>query len=363
VKLDFVIVGGGPAGTATAILLATAGARVALLEKGNYRAFRIGEHLPPTVRGALHSLGCEATAIANFAIATPGIASRWKGSEPAFRPYFSRHGPVGLNVMRNAFDAMLFERAAAVGVKTHSETGGLAIGTANPGWHVAFDDANGRRELCARMLVDASGRSSIVARHLGSRWTRCGSTKAIVMILPSSPEGPDADQSLAVESVPSGWISFTPRPEGNVLTLYTVPNASRTALDGVHAFVREALRASSLVRLRLKPSDYGLMTHAGTWPAFPRLLKTPYGDGWFAVGEAAAAYDPISGHGVVFALETAFRGSEMALSDSGIAALGPKYQDAIAWRYEDHLRRREEIYRDAADQYPDSLFWSQFAFA
>jgi hypothetical protein len=32
----------------------------------------------------------------------------------------------------------------------------------------------------------------------------------------------------------------------------------------------------------------------------------------------------------------------------------------IAWRYEDHLRRRHEIYREAADQYPRSPFWSQF---
>jgi flavin-dependent dehydrogenase len=104
-----------------------------------------------------------------------------------------------------------------------------------------------------------------------------------------------------------------------------------------------------------------MMVHVGTWPAFPRLLATPYGDGWFAVGEAAAAYDPISGHGVVFALETAFRASEMSLSDSPLAVLGPMYQDAIAWRYEDHLRRRDEIYREASDQFPHSPFWSRFA--
>jgi flavin-dependent dehydrogenase len=363
VKHDFVVVGGGPAGSAISILLAMAGARVALVEKGDYGAFRIGEHLPPAVRGALSALGCETAAIAECAIDTPGIASRWKKSGPVFRPYFNHRGPVGLNVVRNAFDAMLFERAAAVGVATHAGTSKLAISALKPGWRVAFGERGDRRELRSRMLIDASGRQSIVARHLGSRWTRCGSTKAIAMVLPSAPGGPDEDQSLALESVPDGWLSFSPRPEGNVLTFYTVPNARRASHDGAHALVHEALRASSLVRRRLLSSDIGSMIHAGTWPAFPRLLKTPYGDGWFAVGEAAAAYDPISGHGVVFALETAFRGSEMALSDSTLGALGPKYQDAIAWRYEDHLRRREEIYREAADQFRESPFWSQFAFA
>jgi flavin-dependent dehydrogenase len=359
---DFVVVGGGPAGCAISILLATAGARVALLEKGNYRAFRIGEHLLPAVRGALAALGCEMKDIADCAIDTPGIASRWKNGGSTFRPYFSHRGPVGLNVVRNAFDAMLFERARAVGVATHADTGNLEIAAAKPGWRVAFDQRGHRHDLRSRMLIDASGRQSIVARHQGSRWTRCGITKAIAMVLPSAPGGPDEDQSLAVEAVQSGWLSYTPRPEGNVLTLYTVTDAGHAPHRSANALVREALRASSLVERRLS-SDIDSMIHAGTWPAFPRLLKTPFGDEWFAVGEAAAAFDPISGHGVVFALETAFRGSEMALSDSTLAVLGPKYQDAIAWRYEDHLRRREEIYREAADQFRESPFWSQFAFA
>ena len=59
---DFIVVGGGPAGSAISILLAMSGARVALVEKGNYHAFRIGEHLPPAVRGALSALGCERAA-------------------------------------------------------------------------------------------------------------------------------------------------------------------------------------------------------------------------------------------------------------------------------------------------------------
>src|SRR5688572_8968430 len=115
---DFVIVGGGPAGSAIAILLAQTGANVALLEKGDYRSFRIGEHLPPSVRGALRMLGCENASLAECAINTPGVVARWKNGDEMFRPYFSQRGPLGVNVMRNAFDAMLFDRATKAGVAT-----------------------------------------------------------------------------------------------------------------------------------------------------------------------------------------------------------------------------------------------------
>ena len=206
------------------------------------------------------------------------------------------------------------------------------------------------------MLIDASGRQSVIARRLGGRWQRWGTTRAIAMLLP----GAGDDQSLAVESVEDGWLSLTPRPAGSVLTFYSASHSGAVPRKDARALVEKAVRSSSLIRSRLT-GDASAMAYAGTWPAFPRLLATPYGERWFAVGEAAAAYDPISGHGVVFALETAFRGSEMALSESSFATLGPLYQDAIAWRIENHLRRREEIYREAASQYPGSPFWCQFA--
>jgi flavin-dependent dehydrogenase len=362
VKHDFAVIGGGPAGCAMAILLARSGARVALLEKTDYHAFRIGEHLHPSVREALYALGCEREALAQCAVAARGIASRWKNGEALFRPYFRHRGPLGLNVVRNAFDALLFERAAASGATMYAGATHLDIEPANPGWRIAFEQAGVRQELDARVLIDASGRRSVVARRLGSRWLRSGNTKAIAMLLPCVAVERDDDNALRVESVASGWLSLTPRGEDMVLTLYTVARNGHAPSADARASMRDALSSSTLIRSRIA-SFISSMRYAGTWPGFPRLLAKPFGEGWFAIGEAAAAYDPISGHGVVFALETAFRASEMALSDSPLEVLGPLYRDAIAARYEDHLRRREEIYREAADQFPGSLFWSQFASA
>jgi 2-polyprenyl-6-methoxyphenol hydroxylase-like FAD-dependent oxidoreductase len=72
-----------------------------------------------------------------------------------------------------------------------------------------------------------------------------------------------------------------------------------------------------------------------------------HGHGWIAVGDAAAAFDPLCGQGVELALESAFRAFEA--TSAGSARLAPLYQSAITDRYRRHLMRRAEVYDEAAD--------------
>ena len=77
--LDAVIVGGGPAGTATAIALARAGLRAAVIEASGYDAFRIGETVPADLRAVLRELGVwesfAADAAGNIHLPSAGNAS------------------------------------------------------------------------------------------------------------------------------------------------------------------------------------------------------------------------------------------------------------------------------------------------
>jgi flavin-dependent dehydrogenase len=181
------------------------------------------------------------------------------------------------------------------------------------------------------------------------------------MRLPPSAPGPDDDQSLAVEAVEAGWLSLTPCRNGAVLTLHTVTPRPGESGQRVDTMMFDAVRSSSLIRARLARRGAPVAGPTGVWPAFPWLLENPYGAGWLAIGEAALAFDPISGQGIALALETAFRASEMALADPSLGTLGPIYAAALADRYHEHLSRRQEIYREASGQYPRSRFWSQFA--
>ncbi len=88
------------------------------------------------------------------------------------------------------------------------------------------------------------------------------------------------------------------------------------------------------------------------YPVFPRRLASAHGEDWFAVGDAALAFDPVSGQGISFAIETAFRAAEMACSSAPLTKLGPLYDEALRSRWLDHRDRRLDVYREAAPRFP-----------
>jgi flavin-dependent dehydrogenase len=86
-----------------------------------------------------------------------------------------------------------------------------------------------------------------------------------------------------------------------------------------------------------------------------------HGPDWFAIGDAAAAYDPLSGHGILHALESAFRAADMAGADLPLAQVGPLYDEGIAGRFMRHIDSRADAYAEAAPHFPDAPFWREMA--
>jgi flavin-dependent dehydrogenase len=118
------------------------------------------------------------------------------------------------------------------------------------------------------------------------------------------------------------------------------------------------LEAAPGVRERLHRTTVGL-EEVRIVPAFPRLLRTMYGTEWFAIGDAAATHDPLSGHGIEYALESAFRAAEMASVDVPLERLGPVYQEAITGRFARHIVNRARAYAEAAPMFPGAPFWRE----
>jgi len=357
-RFDLCVLGGGLAGSAFAILMARRGARVALAEKTRFESLRAGEHLPPEARGALRGLRCEAELFESTIIESPGILSRWMSSVAAFKPYIGHAEGLGLNLTRREFDAALFRQARRAGVTVHEGASLVSAARESGAWEVVLCAGREHVSLGADRVVDASGRTSVFARRQGAQWQSHGDMIAAVGRLRSAHDGPADNLCLHVDACPRGWWSVTPTPRDVIATFYASAAVKRRMRLDERRWWEWGLESAPAVRERLDRTTTSL-EEVRIVPAFPRLLRTMYGADWFAIGDAAATHDPLSGHGIQYAFESAFRAAEMASADVPLERLGAVYQEAIEARFTRHIDSRAGAYAEAAPRFPQSPFWRE----
>jgi len=182
VRADAVVVGAGPAGAATAILLAREGLSVALLDRARFPRDKIcGEYLSPEGSRILDRLGVLARVEANGARPLRGMrilgpdGTQLVGDYP---PDGARPGdrPRALAVRRRILDAALVERAGEVGISVREgmrvvdllREGARITGVvAEP---VGLERRTAAAErFSAPLVVAADGRTSVIAERLGLR--------------------------------------------------------------------------------------------------------------------------------------------------------------------------------------------------
>src|SRR5262245_19311186 len=164
------ILGGGPAGAATALRLTENGCSVVLAERSDYASARVGETLPPSIQPLLRHLGVWEPFMEQESAPSVGVRSAWGSPELRFNDFiFSPYGP-GWCVARHHFDALLAHRAAAAGAQVYSGVADTQIVKNEGAWRVHVSTAKGsRRCFQAGIIVDATGRRAAFARNQGSK--------------------------------------------------------------------------------------------------------------------------------------------------------------------------------------------------
>ena len=354
-RFDIAVLGGGPAGSALAILMARRGARVALVEKSEFGAFRPGEHLPPTATGALAALGCEEELFAGTVVESPGILSDWGTELPLYKSYVGGPEGLGLNLDRVAFDRALFALAGRCDVTLFERARLVSAAREGARWELNLRTAAGPLSIAAALVADATGRTAAFARRQDVAWEAHGDLTAVAALVPYHPGMPE-DGRLLVAACEAGWWSATPTPSGDIVATFYSRNRLRDGLSASEWWT-QGLDCAPIVRQRLggAPPPGGCSVFA----AFPRLLRPMHGAGWFAVGDAATCHDPLSGHGILYAFESAFRATEMATVDQTLARIGRVYEEAMTARFARHLALRDDAYAQAAHRFPDQPFWRE----
>ena len=327
---DVAVIGGGPAGAVTALLLARAGVDVVLYESSQYDTLRLGETLPPSVNPLLCGLGLWQRFSALGSVPSHETASAWGAPEPAERSFlFSPHGN-GWHVDRARFDRMLADAAEEAGATVRRGRRVRAVGRHGVGVLIEADDET----LSAGAVVDATGRAAKVARMLGAERDPLDRLvcAARVFAVGAQPSG-----DTFIEAQPQGWWYASPLPEGRrLIACFTdaaqAVQARLASVDGWDA----ALAQTEHVR-HLACGDGEAAVHVANCASHE--LHPAAGQVWIAVGDAALAVDPLSSGGVAFALRTAIEAARVLRGADRFA-----YRDFIADAAQEYRLLRQQIY-------------------
>ena len=352
-RLDVAVIGGGPAGASTALALARLGARVALVDRGVAQP-HLGESLPPAATPLLQDLGVWADPESAGHRRSPGLRSRWGDPEAMEVDFVHQpYGP-GWRLDRGLFDAHLVRSARAAGVLWCGGARVRAVErTARGRWRLALAHPEGARVLDTAILVDASGRARWVARALGVPVLAYDRLVATVATYAST--GADPDGRTVVEAVPEGWWYAAPLPDGRLVVahLSDADLATRQRVrvrDGWEA----ALRGTTDIGARVARRGCRIEDGPRRVSADSSRLETVSGARWWAVGDAAAAHDPLSSQGLMRALEAGMRAAQAITGREDGADYTAWVRQTYAWYLAQWLG-----YYALEQRWPTEPFWQR----
>lgn len=362
IETDVAVVGGGPSGAVVARVLAAAGRGVAVFDAGSPVRPKFGEGLAPEAAELAGKLGLRDALDRDPLLARPcaGVASWWdEGEAPHRRHFRGNRGGAGWILDRCAFEDRLAAQARAAGAAWHGATRVGSLTRHGRHWRLAVEGPEGAQTVSARFVVDASGRHAVQARQLGATRHRYDKLVAVTARLAPGTRPVPEPGWIWVEAVKDGWWYSACVPDGHVhVALLTgADNAPLGALRTAEGFAAAMMEAPAL-RLRASDAqercgtDRVRVCEVGTTRLVPMA-----GQGWVAVGDAAATFDPLSSQGLSNALASGYfaaRATDAALSGDGDAL--QVYATAMAASHGNFLAQLPHRY----DARPSS-FWTSRA--
>jgi len=314
---DVVVIGGGPAGSVAAMVLADLGRRVVLLEQREFPRFHIGESMLPYSVGLFHRLGIGAEAEAQGYVHKHG--AEFTNSDGDFRRIdFADQGagrhPVTYQVERARFDDFLLGQAKRRGVDVRHQARVVDVvfdedATATG---VSYVSDGVTRFLAARHVIDAGGRTSRIAKQLGLR--RINEKLRNVAIFRhydgfDEANGPAVAGDIQIGGHSDGWLWAIPIAADRISIGAVTPRDNLRNGDAEALFDDHLARIPRVnQRLAGARAQWGLKVETD----YTYYADVVTGPAWTMVGDSGCFIDPMFSGGVYLAMTTGMRAAETA---------------------------------------------------
>jgi flavin-dependent dehydrogenase len=314
---DAIVIGGGPSGSTTAALLAEHGHRVLLLERETAPRYHIGESLIPYTWFTLNRLGVvdwlrRSACPKKFSVQFVSITG--KVSQPFYFFQTIKHECAQTwQVWRGEFDAMLLENARRKGVEVRQQVtvrDVLMDGSRVSGIRADVKDGPKGQQIRAKVVVDATGRDSLLSRKFGWKDRDPDLNKvAVWTYFKGAVRDPGLDEGATTVAYVrrKGWFWYIPM-HSNIVSVGVVGEPAylyRDTRDPSAIFWREA-EACAWIADHIRGAEQVEPVRAtGEYSYHSKRIA---GDGFCLAGDAFAFLDPLFSTGVFLAL----KGGEMA---------------------------------------------------
>lgn len=341
-ECDVLVIGGGPAGSAVAPLLAQKGYRVVLLEKAHHPRFHIGESLLPANLPLLEQLGV-ADEVRAIGMEKWGaeFVSPWHAHGQAFQfaDAWDKSMPHAYQVKRADFDHILIRNAARKGVEVIE---GCKVKTVDflpddQGVIIRAEHDDGREAgWKARFVVDASGRDTFLANRfqIKHKNPRHNSSAMYAHFSGAVRNAGQAEGNITIFWFEHGWFWFIPLSDGSTSVGATVwPYYMKTrAGRSLGQFLSDTIATCPPLAERLK--DAKMVTEAEATGNFSYVSERNHGANYLLLGDAYAFIDPVFSSGVMLAMNSGFEGAK-AID----ACLSRPREAAAALKQFDHVMK------------------------
>lgn len=342
---DVIVIGGGPAGSTAATLLAQQGFSVTLLERERFPRFQVGESLLPYNNDLFARLGVEEQMLAgeffpkfgaHFVTGDGSIGYRFRFDLRLSDPYRR-----SFQVKRAQFDDLLLKNAEKHGVDVRQETAVTSIDLSDPDKVVVNGD------LEARFVVDASGHASVVGSRVGER-ADVTSLKKIAFFahyknVPRA-EGLDAGNTVIV-ILRDAWFWLIP-VSADVMSVGLIVDRDHYAKCGLdpQTLFEKTIAGSSWVAEKMQDAER--ITQIYARKDFSFRMKNMVGQNYALIGDASGFLDPIFSTGVFMAMKSADLASigvAERLRGGSMKSLR-KYERDMQQGFDKYLRFIEKFY-------------------